>query len=105
VSSELFSIGDDGDRFVLTSTVDGVTTTARLARGGHTHDDHDEAVANLRKGYPTVRQWAQDAADTNANWSTMTQNQKDNAIRETIRRLGVLLDHVGDLMVSLNADA
>jgi hypothetical protein len=35
----------------------------------------------------------------------MTQNQKDTAIRETIRRLGVLLDHVGDLMVILNADA
>jgi hypothetical protein len=106
MSDNVFSVGYDGERFLLTTTApDGSTSTARLAEGGHTDADHDAAITGLRQGYSTVRQWAQDAANTNTNWPTMTQNQKDTAMRETIRRLGVLLDHVGDLMVTLNADA
>jgi hypothetical protein len=105
MSETSFSIGNDGERFLLSTTVDGVESTARLAPGGHTDADHDAALAQLRKDFSTLLQWAQDAANTNTNWPTMTQNQKDTAIRETIRRLGVLLDHVGDLMVILNADA
>lgn len=105
-----FKIDFDGTRYILTSDVDslgvevGPVTKAHLAVGVHTEAEHDSAIQKLRQSYSTVRQWAQDAQTTNTNWPTMTAAQKDNAMRETIRRLGVLLDHVGDLMITLNAD-
>lgn len=101
VSSSGF--GFDGTRYVLTSDVDGVVTKAYLAAGTHTTVEHDQIIARLRQDYQTLRQWSLDAAATNTNWPTMTQIQKDNAMRETIRRLGVLLDRFGDLLVALNA--
>ncbi len=104
-NTESASFGFDGTRYVLTSSVDGAVTTAHLATGVHTPEDHDAAIQALRQSYSTLRQWQQDAATTNTNWPGMTQNQKDAATRETIRRLGILLGRVGDLMVTLNADA
>ena len=105
-----FKITFDGSRYIVSSDLDlpgapQTGLTAHLATGTHSSAEHDQAIQKLRQSYQTVRQWAQDAANTNANWPTMTQTQKDTALRETIRRLGVLLDHVGDLMITLNADA
>ena len=63
------------------------------------------APDRLRAAYSTLRTWASDAATTNTNWPTMTAAQKDAATRETIRRLGVFLDNVGDLLLHLSLDA
>ncbi len=43
-----------------------------------------------------ARVWAADAAQANTNWPTMTQAQKDATIRETIRRLGVLMANIAE---------
>jgi hypothetical protein len=53
----------------------------------------------IRNAYQTLRQWSADAATTNTNWPTMTNAQKDSANRETIRRLGILLDRFADLLL------
>lgn len=105
MSDSFATFGFDGTRYVLTSNVDGAATSAFLAAGTRTAQEHDQTIARLRQDYATIRQWSLDAATTNTNWPTMTQAQKDSAIRETIRRLGVLLDRVGDVLVALNANA
>lgn len=53
----------------------------------------------LQQAYNTLRNWSADAATTNTNWPTMTATQKDNATRETIRRLGIFLDRFADLLL------
>lgn len=53
----------------------------------------------LQQAYNTLRNWSADAANTNTNWPTMTATQKDNATRETIRRLGIFLDRFADLLL------
>jgi len=53
----------------------------------------------LRQAYQTLRQWSNDAAQTNTDWPTMTQGQKDAALRETIRRLGLFFDRFADLLL------
>lgn len=62
------------------------------------------ARQQLATAYPTIRQWATDAATVNTNWPAMTAAQKDAAMRTTIQRLGVFLDRFGDLLQTLNAD-
>ncbi len=63
------------------------------------------SLTGLKQAYPTLRQWAQDAATANTNWPTMTAAQKDATTRESIRRLGVFLDRFGDALILLNGDA
>ena len=53
----------------------------------------------IKQAYQTLRSWSADAATTNTNWPTMTAVQKDNATRETIRRLGIFLDRFADLLL------
>jgi hypothetical protein len=53
----------------------------------------------IRQAYTTLRQWSADAAQVNTDWPTMTAVQKDNATRETIRRLGIFLDRFADLLL------
>jgi hypothetical protein len=53
----------------------------------------------IRQAYNTLRQWSADAAQVNTDWPTMTNVQKDNATRETIRRLGIFLDRFADLLL------
>jgi hypothetical protein len=53
----------------------------------------------LKNAYTTLRQWSADAAQVNTDWPTMTAVQKDNATRETIRRLGIFLDRFADLLL------
>jgi len=53
----------------------------------------------LRNAYQTLRQWSVDAATNHTNWPTMTNAQKDAAQRETIRRLGILMDRLADLLL------
>jgi hypothetical protein len=53
----------------------------------------------IRNAYQTLRQWSADAATNHTNWPTMTNAQKDAAQRETIRRLGILMDRLADLLL------
>lgn len=53
----------------------------------------------IKQAYQTLRQWSADAAQVNTDWPTMTAAQKDTATRETIRRLGILLDRFADLLL------
>jgi hypothetical protein len=53
----------------------------------------------LRAAYQTLRQWSVDAATNHTNWPNMTNAQKDVAHRETIRRLGILMDRLADLLL------
>jgi len=53
----------------------------------------------IRQAYTTLRQWSADAAQVNTDWPTMTAAQKDNATRETIRRLGIFFDRFADLLL------
>lgn len=74
-----------------------VGTTDEVLEG----DAEEQYLADVatRNAYQTLRQWADDAAQVNTDWPTMTQAQKDNALRETIRRLGVFLDRFADLLL------
>ncbi len=78
---------------VLVSSVPRVASDAELLK--------TRAPDRLRSQYQTLRTWAQDAAATNTNWPGMTVAQKDAATRETIRRLGLFLDAMGDLLLHL----
>ena len=53
----------------------------------------------VKQAYATLRQWAIDGAQTNTDWTTMTAGQKDVAMRETIRRLGIFFDRFADLLL------
>jgi hypothetical protein len=53
----------------------------------------------LRTAYSTLRQWAIDAQANYDTWPTKTNAQKDAAQRETIRRLGILMDRLADLLL------
>lgn len=53
---------------------------------------------NLRSAYTTLRQWAIDAQTNFDQWPTKTAGQKDVAIRETVRRLGVICDRFADFI-------
>jgi hypothetical protein len=53
----------------------------------------------IRQAYTTLRQWADDAETTHANWPTMTQQQKDVVMREVIQRLGLFFDRFADLLL------
>ena len=52
-----------------------------------------------RAAYQTLRGWAADAAQVNTDWPGMSAAQKDTAMRETIRRLGLMLDRFADLLL------
>jgi hypothetical protein len=53
----------------------------------------------LRAAYTTLRSWADDGAQVHTDWPTMTQGQKDAALRETIQRLGIFFDRFADLLL------
>jgi hypothetical protein len=53
----------------------------------------------LRNAYQTLRQWSADAQANYDTWPTKTNAQKDAAQRETIRRLGILMDRLADLLL------
>jgi hypothetical protein len=53
----------------------------------------------LRNAYQTLRQWSVDAQANYDTWPTKTNAQKDAAQRETIRRLGILMDRLADLLL------
>ena len=53
----------------------------------------------VRTAYQTLRQWSVDAQANYDTWPTKTNAQKDAAQRETIRRLGVLMDRLADLLL------
>jgi len=104
VSEQQFTVGYQDGWITITSTVDGDAKVARFAAGSQTKETADARAQMFRQAYPQLRQWAVDAAGVNTNWPTMTQQQKDTALRETIRRLGLFFDNFAELLASLNAD-
>lgn len=46
----------------------------------------------------TLRQWAVDAQDAFTTWPNKTALQKDATTREVIRRLGLLMTGVADIL-------
>lgn len=100
------SIESAGGLFrVVVTDEQGNIKTARLGLGSRTDDDFNTVASVLRQAYPTLRQWAGDAATVNTNWPTMTAAQKDAAMRTTIQRLGIFLDRFADLLQMMNTDA
>lgn len=59
-----------------------------------------QARARALQGLATLEQWAADAAQVNTDWPTMTAAQKDTALRETIRRLGLFFDRFADILIA-----
>lgn len=59
--------------------------------------------ANTRLGnaYGALRQWAADGQAAYDDWPTKTAAQKDAALREVIRRFGVLCDRLADTVTRL----
>jgi hypothetical protein len=53
----------------------------------------------LRTAYAALRQWSADAQASYDDWPNKTNAQKDATYRETIRRLGVLMDRMADLLL------
>jgi hypothetical protein len=53
----------------------------------------------VKNAYQTLRQWSVDAQANYDTWPTKTNAQKDAAQRETIRRLGILMDRLADLLL------
>ena len=53
----------------------------------------------LQQAYTTLRNWSAQAAQTHADWPTMTQGQKDAVMREVIQRLGIFFDRFADLLL------
>lgn len=62
------------------------------------------APGNLRRDYAGLKQWAQDAATTDAGWAALSAAQKDTIQRTVIRRLGIFFDRSADLLVTLDLD-
>lgn len=59
----------------------------------------EEVPNRLSAVSQTLRDWADDAATTHADWPTKTAAQKDAINREVIRRLGVLCDGLADFIM------
>lgn len=53
----------------------------------------------LRQAYATLRQWSLDAAQTDTEWDTLTQAQKNARLQIVIRRLGTFFDRFADLLL------
>jgi hypothetical protein len=57
------------------------------------------ATEKVRQSYQTLRQWSLDAQFAFDDWPNKTNAQKDAVQRETIRRLGVFMDRLADLLL------
>lgn len=57
------------------------------------------ATVRLKQAYEVLRGWSADAQAAYNDWPTMTAGQKDTALRETIRRLGIFFDRFADTLV------
>jgi len=53
----------------------------------------------VRQAYTVLRQWSADAAQTDADWPSMNNAQRDAATRVVVRRLGVFFDRFADLLL------
>lgn len=53
----------------------------------------------IRGAYTALRQWSADAAQTDAEWDTLTQAQKLVRMQIVIRRLGIFFDRFADLLL------
>jgi len=104
MSEQSFSVGHDGTRFVLTSTIDGTVRTARLAAGSHTDQEHDAALVKMRASYAALRQWKTDADTAVAAWDGRTVAQNMAVLKVVVQRFGALADGMADLLQTLNAD-
>lgn len=57
------------------------------------------ALVRVPAAYQTLRQWSLDAQSAYDDWPNKTAAQKDAVQRETIRRLGVFMDRLADLLL------
>lgn len=66
-----------------------------------TGEDEQEFLSRdrIRNAYSTLRQWSLDAQAAYDDWPNKTAVQKDATQRETIRRLGIFMDRLADLLL------
>jgi len=57
------------------------------------------APDKVKAAYATLRTWSADAQATADTWATLSTAQKDATQRETIRRLGIFMDRLADLLL------
>lgn len=67
-------------------------------------DERDKSLDRIKQSYIALRQWSDDAQAAYDDWPTKTQAQKDAAIRETIRRLGIFFDRFADFLLMQDLD-
>lgn len=91
-----------GTKTITVESVDEPTLRAAIAAAAAAFEQREakrgQVDARFRQAVPTLRQWSQDAANANTNWPTLTQAQKDNALRLAVMRLGIFFDHFADLL-------
>jgi hypothetical protein len=76
---------------------DGTITTEQVTLpGDQRFYDTVYRRAGTNPVYSTLRQWASDAQAAFDDWPNKTAAQKDAALRETLRRLGVFMDRMAD---------
>lgn len=81
---------------------DDATITARIAAYVYDADwETTPEVLNLRGVVATLRQWSDDAEAAVAAWDGQNQTQKNATTKTVVTRLGVLMDRVADLLVTL----
>lgn len=66
-----------------------------------TGEDEQRYLAPERvlQAYQTLRQWSADAQAAYDDWANKTSGQKDAVMAETIRRLGILMDRLADIVL------
>jgi len=53
----------------------------------------------IKSAYATLRQWSLDAQNAFDTWDAKPAGQKDATTKETIRRLGIFMDRLADLLL------
>ena len=53
----------------------------------------------IKSAYVSLRQWSLDAQNAFDTWDSKTVAQKDATQKETIRRLGIFMDRLADLLL------
>ena len=76
----------------------GLISTSQITLDGEAEQSYLSGP-RVKQAYQTLRQWSADGQAAYDDWPNKTQAQKDAAIRETIRRLGVFFDRFADLLL------
>lgn len=65
--------------------------------------ERNNAQTRLEAWASTLENWALDADNVTANWDAATSAQKDQWIKTTINRFGILSEHLADLLLFIEA--